>query len=127
MSWAAPEDIYLSTSLASYLDSKFFFFILLIGAILCPNWLDFPKTSYLVCPYLYSEDYFSQFKFIGFSFLLKFIFRMYYNQRIEFIVLCYKLLLLDSNICGLCYMLQITVISLVMVERVLWNRLFSKK
>lgn len=24
MSWAGPEDVYLSTSLASYLDSKFF-------------------------------------------------------------------------------------------------------
>ncbi|KAG8380183.1 hypothetical protein BUALT_Bualt07G0167000 [Buddleja alternifolia] len=26
MSWAGPEDVYLSTSLASYLDSKFFLF-----------------------------------------------------------------------------------------------------
>lgn len=74
-------------------------------------------------PYLYSEDYFSQLKFIALSFSLKFIFRMYYSQRIEFIVLDVNLDLLDSNICGLCYMLQITVISLVMVERALWNRL----
>lgn len=48
---------------------------------------------------------------------------MYCCQRIEFIVLDVNLDLLDSNICGLCYMLQITVISLVMVERALWNRL----
>ncbi|KAJ0794463.1 hypothetical protein HanPI659440_Chr04g0139521 [Helianthus annuus] len=30
MSWAGPEDIYLSTSLASYLDSKLLLFILKI-------------------------------------------------------------------------------------------------
>lgn len=29
MSWAGPEDVYLSTSLASYLDSKFLFFAFL--------------------------------------------------------------------------------------------------
>lgn len=40
MSWAGPEDIYLSTSLANYLDSKFFLFpslplAIFFGLLLC--------------------------------------------------------------------------------------------